>query len=80
MHSSGSRMNVFMKSQLSYFSGSFAFCMVAVIAAYFIGGPQASVTVLFLTVLETSLSFDNAVVNAGILKDWNAVWRRRLPD
>lgn len=71
-------MNVFMKSQLSYFSGSLAFCLVAVVAAYFIGGPQASVTVLFLTVLETSLSFDNAVVNAGILKGWDAVWRRRF--
>lgn len=67
-----------MKSQLSYFSGSFVFCIAAVIAAFFIGGIQASITVLFLTVLETSLSFDNAVVNAGILKDWDAVWRRRF--
>ena len=67
-----------MKSQFSYFSGSLAFCVVAVVAAYFIGGVQAAVTVLFLTVLETSLSFDNAVVNAGILKDWDEVWRRRF--
>lgn len=48
------------------------------VAAYFIGGVQAAITVVFLTVLETSLSFDNAVVNAGILKDWNEVWRRRF--
>jgi uncharacterized protein len=67
-----------MKSTFSYFSGSFAFCVVAVIAAFLIGGPKASLTVLFLTVLETSLSFDNAVVNAGILKDWDAIWRRRF--
>jgi uncharacterized protein len=67
-----------MKSQFSYFSGSFAFCIFAVIAAFMIGGPKAALTVLFLTVLETSLSFDNAVVNAGILKDWDAVWRRRF--
>ncbi|WP_025918039.1 DUF475 domain-containing protein [Herminiimonas sp. CN] len=67
-----------MKSQFSYFTGSFLFCLVAVVLAYFIGGPKASVTVVFLTVLETSLSFDNAVVNAGILNGWNAVWRRRF--
>jgi uncharacterized protein len=47
-------------------------------AGYFIGGVQAVITVLFLTVLETSLSFDNAVVNAGILNSWDAVWRRRF--
>ena len=67
-----------MKSQLSYFRGSLIFCATAVILAYFIGGPQAAVTVVFLTVLETSLSFDNAVVNAGILNGWDAVWRRRF--
>lgn len=67
-----------MKSSLSYFYSSFVFCIAAAIAAYFIGGIQAAITVLFLTVLETSLSFDNAVVNAGILKDWDEVWRRRF--
>ncbi|MBS4097521.1 MAG: DUF475 domain-containing protein [Sulfuricella sp.] len=67
-----------MKSQLSYFTGSFIFSALAVIAAYFIGGVKGAVTVLFLTVLETSLSFDNAVVNATILNGWDAVWRRRF--
>lgn len=28
-----------------------------------------------LAVLEVSLSFDNAVVNASVLKNWNAFWR-----
>ena len=67
-----------MKSQFSYFTGSLVFCTFASIAAYLIGGPKAVVTVLFLTALETSLSFDNAVVNAGILNGWNEVWRRRF--
>ncbi len=67
-----------MKTSLSYFTGSFVFCAAAVVAAYFIGGFKAALTVLFLTVLETSLSFDNAVVNAGILKDWDEKWRRRF--
>lgn len=35
-------------------------------------------TVGFLAVLETSLSFDNAVVNAGVLNSWDQVWRRRF--
>lgn len=74
-------LNIFnksMKTNLSYFTGSFAFCLVAVALAFYIGGISAAVTVLFLTVLETSLSFDNAVVNAGILKNWDDVWRRRF--
>lgn len=29
-----------------------------------------------LAILEVSLSFDNAVVNAGVLKDMNAFWRQ----
>lgn len=67
-----------MKSQFSYFTGSLIFCLLASIAAYLIGGTKAVVTVLFLTALETSLSFDNAVVNAGILNGWNEIWRRRF--
>jgi hypothetical protein len=66
------------KSQLHYFHSSFAFCVAAVLAGWFIGGWRAVVTVAFLTLLETTLSFDNAVVNAGILKNWDDVWRRRF--
>jgi len=29
-----------------------------------------------LAIMETSLSFDNAVVNASILKNWNAFWQK----
>jgi len=67
-----------MESQRSYFRASLLFCAFAVVAAYFIGGIQGAVTVAFLTVLETSLSFDNAVVNAAVLNNWNEVWRRRF--
>ena len=34
--------------------------------------------VLVLSVLEVSLSFDNAVVNATVLKDMDPVWQRRF--
>lgn len=67
-----------MKSQLSYFYGSLLFCVLAAVGAYFIGGIPAVITVVFLTVLETSLSFDNAVVNAAVLRNWDDVWRRRF--
>jgi uncharacterized protein len=39
---------------------------------------QVLLTVLLLSVLEISLSFDNAVVNATILKKMDEVWRRRF--
>ena len=63
---------------LSYFTSAFAFCAIAVLIAFIVGGFTAALTVWFLTVLETSLSFDNAVVNAGILKNWDETWRRRF--
>lgn len=65
-----------MKSNLSYFSGSFIFAIVCMVFAGFYGGPQAMFIVGVLGVLETSLSFDNAVVNATILRDWNDYWRK----
>lgn len=39
---------------------------------------QMVLTVGLLSVLEISLSFDNAVVNATVLKGMNEVWRRRF--
>jgi uncharacterized protein len=67
-----------MKTQLHYFYGSFAFCVLAAAAAYVVAGVQGAITVSFLAVLETSLSFDNAVVNAAVLRNWNEAWRRRF--
>ncbi len=44
------------------------------------GGASGLLTALWIAavlgVLEVSLSFDNAVVNAGVLKDWDAFWRK----
>lgn len=43
------------------------------------GGPTAAASALgialILAILEISLSFDNAVVNASVLKNWNAFWQ-----
>ncbi|HEY0588900.1 MAG TPA: DUF475 domain-containing protein [Pseudoduganella sp.] len=44
------------------------------------GGISAALTALWITgvlgVMEVSLSFDNAVVNASVLKDWNDFWQK----
>ena len=42
------------------------------------GMARALWIVLVLSVLEVSLSFDNAVVNATVLKDMDAVWQQRF--
>ncbi|MFZ6800994.1 DUF475 domain-containing protein [Undibacterium sp. Di24W] len=44
------------------------------------GGINAALTALgiasILAILEISLSFDNAVVNASVLKNWDAFWQK----
>jgi len=40
------------------------------------GAVSAMYIVLVLAAIEVSLSFDNAVVNAGVLKDMNTFWRK----
>jgi hypothetical protein len=64
------------KSAWSYYYFSIAFAILAVCAGGIIGGIQVAISVLFLTVLETSLSLDNAAVNAKILENWDERWRK----
>jgi hypothetical protein len=52
--------------------------VVAFVATYMIGGVGALMLVLFLTILEVSLSFDNAVVNAKVLTRMDERWRKRF--
>jgi hypothetical protein len=61
-----------------YFGSSFLFTFFAVAIGFWLGGFAAAWTILVLGVLEVSLSFDNAVVNASVLKNWGPVWRRRF--
>ena len=73
---------------LKYFTGSLLFTIVclglsALVGYTMMGGTLARVleTVwicLVLAVLEISLSFDNAVVNATVLKDMDAKWQKRF--
>ncbi|MBB2988453.1 DUF475 domain-containing protein [Terracoccus luteus] len=58
------------------FGWSFAVTIIALAGALFLGGPTALALVAILCVLEISLSFDNAVVNATILEKMNAFWQK----
>ncbi len=67
-----------MDSLLKYYKGSFAptaFCMAM---AYWFAGINGAILALVLSVLEVSVSLDNAVVNAKILQDMDDKWRRRF--
>lgn len=70
---------------MQYFLGSYIVTILGVILAYFWGEHVHSGTglvsvfiVLVLSILEVSLSFDNAVVNAMKLEKMNEKWRRRF--
>jgi len=52
--------------------------LVACVGAYVWGGPVALFTVALLAILETTLSFDNAVVNARVLTRMEPIWQRRF--
>ena len=72
---------------MKYFKGSFFFTFIGLIGAYAVGyyysgGTAGALSALFiasiLAVLEISLSFDNAIVNAVVLKEMTPVWQKRF--
>ena len=63
---------------LKYYKSSIIFTLIALSLGYYISGINGLVIVAILGVLETSLSFDNAVVNASVLKNWDEKWRQRF--
>ena len=65
-----------MTSRLFFTSGIITLIGLAV--AYWWGGVEALMITGLLAILEVTLSFDNAVVNAKILKRMNAVWQKRF--
>ena len=69
---------------LNYFWGSYLMTAIGLIAAFWWGqhahggGLHCIIIALVLAVLEISLSFDNAVVNAMKLEKMSEVWRHRF--
>ncbi len=71
---------------LRYFYGSFIWSFLGLVLAGFLGyqmgGSNMAGQFVFLafvlSLLEVSISFDNAVVNATVLKDMTPLWQRRF--
>jgi len=63
---------------MRYFYVSFIIAAVGLAAAYFIDGLSAVYLTSILAILEVSLSFDNAVVNAKILQGMDKIWEKRF--
>ncbi len=60
---------------MRHFGLSFAVTIVCLVLAFLWAGPKGLAIAAILGVLEVSLSFDNAVVNASVLKTWNRFWK-----
>jgi hypothetical protein len=58
------------------FGGAFWITAIGLILAFLYGGPTGLAVAAILTVLEISLSFDNAVINATVLGQMNEKWQR----
>jgi uncharacterized protein len=76
-----------MQTMLRFYKGSLLFTIVCLgLAAWYgmvssgtmIGMAEVLWIVVILSVLEISLSFDNAVVNASVLKEMDEVWQKRF--
>jgi len=64
---------------LKYFRSSIIITIIGfAIAFIFLGGASALYVVFLLSILEVTLSFDNAVVNAKVLETMNPIWQKRF--
>jgi len=72
---------------MKFYKGSILFTIVCLALGVWYGWSQtgnmaATASMLWiifvLSILEVSLSFDNAVVNAAVLKDMDEIWQRRF--
>lgn len=63
---------------MNYFIASTIVGVLALSAAFMWAGWPAVLTCFLLILMEVSLSFDNAVVNATVLKHMNHLWQKRF--
>ncbi|MGY1620454.1 DUF475 domain-containing protein [Geodermatophilus sp. SYSU D00691] len=61
---------------LRIFGWSFGVTAISLVVAFLYGGWTALALCLILGILEVSLSFDNAVVNAKVLERMSAFWQK----
>lgn len=63
---------------MKFFFPSVLISLIALGVVFVIGGAEALFVAALLSVLEVTLSFDNAVVNARVLKRMPPLWQRRF--
>ena len=63
---------------MKYFYFSFFLAFAGIVGAFFIGGWSGAYICTLLAILEISLSFDNAVVNAKTLSQMTPIWQERF--
>lgn len=63
---------------LNIFAVSLVATAAGLAGAAIYGGWEAVTIAIMLSVMEITLSFDNAIVNATVLKDMDPIWRRRF--
>jgi hypothetical protein len=61
-----------------HFTSSILIALLGLSAAYYWGGANGLLMAAILGLMELSLSFDNAVVNATVLKNMSAAWQQRF--
>ncbi|MBC8741822.1 DUF475 domain-containing protein [Paraburkholderia sp. UCT31] len=63
------------KNTVSDFRWPAILTVLGLIAGGWLNGVQGFLVVATLAPLEISVSFDNAVLNAAVLRNWNSAWR-----
>ena len=63
---------------MRHFISSILIALLGLTAAYVWGGPNGLLMAFILGLMELSLSFDNAIVNATVLKHMSRLWQRRF--
>jgi hypothetical protein len=63
---------------MKHFYSSIVILIIGVIIAYYLSGFSGVYIATLLALLEVSLSFDNAVVNAKILQTMDKIWQQRF--
>lgn len=67
-----------MANIFKFFRFSISITVIGLVSMYLFGGWAALMTTVLLIILEITLSFDNAVVNARVLKRMSPVWQQRF--
>jgi uncharacterized protein len=65
-----------MGESLRFFKWSIGATVLALVVAFLYDGPSAAAIVAILIALEASISFDNAVVNATVLRRMSEFWQK----